>query len=292
VIHIATLHLGSDRWIDVQLRYLERHVHEPFRVYACVNGPAEQHAARFYFALPTSWSGSARAIKPGSRQGFGAVSTPDRPVGSQPEAGSEGQKMNWLAQRIAEEAAPDDLLVFLDGDAFPIADLSGPLHDLLSKHPLVAVRVDEDANDPRAHTSFCATTVGFWKEIEGDWRSGGYKWREPDGEYRADIGANLLKTLIEREIDWTPLLRTNEKNVHHVLFGIYGNLIYHHGAGFRGPFTRRDLLRFRELVRAGELQPQSFPEFRRQVVEKNEPLSEQVFERIRDSDSFPWDLFR
>ena len=62
----------------------------------------------------------------------------------------------------------------------------------------------------------------------------------PDGEDVTDVGANLYKQLIDRRIDWLPLLRSNKVNLHPLYFGIYGGAIYHHGAGFRESACRLD----------------------------------------------------
>ena len=47
---------------------------------------------------------------------------------------------------------------------------------------------------------------------------------------------------LERSGDsWTPLLRSNRVNLHPLWFGIYGKIVYHHGAGFRWAVGRVDL---------------------------------------------------
>ena len=84
---------------------------------------------------------------------------------------SHPEKLDYLSNRIGEEATPDDILIFLDGDAFPIADIS-PIIAQLSEYPLVAVRRDENFGDQQPHPCFCITTVGFWQSIAGSWASG------------------------------------------------------------------------------------------------------------------------
>ncbi len=48
---------------------------------------------------------------------------------------------------------------------------------------------------------------------------------------------NLLGTVVEdcrsNVLDFFPLIRTNVINLHPILFGLYGNCFYHHGAGSR-----------------------------------------------------------
>jgi hypothetical protein len=131
------------------------------------------------------------------------------------------------------------VLVFLDGDAFPIAPLDTFLRRTLARWPLVAVRRDENLGDPQPHPCFCATTVGFWKRIGGDWNRG-FTWRAETGHEVTDAGGNLLGRLRELGVEWYPLLRTNRRNIHPIWFAVYGDLVYHHGAGFRGGLCRRE----------------------------------------------------
>ncbi len=221
MIHIATVHFQTSKWIDVQLGRLARHIREPYRVYACLNAIPEQPAGGFYF----------RSDKEGTHPG----------------------KLNHLAATIVSEAQSDDLLIFLDGDAFPISDGLIPfIRENIERHRLLAVRRDENNGDIQPHPSFCATTAGFWKQIGGDWEAG-YCWKNAGGEEVTDSGGNLLKILQDLEIDWLPLLRTNTKNLHPVWFGVYAGRVYHHGAGFRSPLSRFDLSANRWVAQAFRL---------------------------------------
>jgi len=210
VIHVATVHWRDARWIEVQRRYLERHVGAPFRVYADLEGIDERSGALFDHVQDLAASRSFEN---------GIV--------------AHTEKLNALVRSIAESAEHDDVLLFLDGDAFPVASVRSLVDDVLPHRPLVAVRRDENLGDPQPHPSFCVTTVGFWNEIGGDW-SWGHTWRNAAGREVTDAGGNLLGILEARGIDWHPLLRTNRRNLHPMWFGVYGDVAYHHGAGFRG----------------------------------------------------------
>jgi hypothetical protein len=205
MFHVVTVHWRSPDWIEPQLRNLGRYLPADTRVYASLNGIDEEFRSRFAFAADLS--------------------------------GTHPEKLNALADIVSAQAAPDDHLVFIDGDAFPIAPVTP---GLLAGTPLAAVRRDENLGDPQPHPCFCVTTVGFWNEIGGDWRAG-YTWTNQLGYRTSDTGGNLLGILREREIAWQPLLRTNGVDVHPIWFGIYGNVAYHHGAGFRGRVARSTL---------------------------------------------------
>lgn len=200
MIHVATVHHKSAQWIDVQLDYLRRHLHEPYRVVANLEGVPAGHERKF-----------------------------DRVI---PAIGRHAGKLNYLAAEIVAEAAADDLLMFLDGDAFPVVDPMPTVHKALDESVLVAVRRAENGEDKQPHPSFCVIRVGDWQRLRGDW-SMGHCWETEWGEMVSDSGGNLLASLERNGERWTPLLRSNRVNPHPIWFAIYGDVLYHHGAGFR-----------------------------------------------------------
>jgi hypothetical protein len=204
----------DDRWIEPQLRFLRRNVAGELRVYAALNGIDLARGAEFDFAEDME--------------------------------GTHPEKLNRLAEIVREQAQPDDLLLFVDGDAFPIAPVN---RDVLGGFELAAVRRDENLGQRQPHPCFCVTTVGFWFDIAGDWRRG-YEWEAENGEMISDAGGNLLGILTERDIPWRPLLRSNRFDLDPLFYAVYGDVAYHHGAGFRPPVTFRVGRPSREKVRA------------------------------------------
>lgn len=286
MLHVATVHWRDDRWIEPQHDYLARHVEQPFRVWADLEGiDAAAHPGRFHHVQDLA---ATRSFEDGIF--------------------SHTEKLNALADAIGAEAADDDLLLFLDGDAFPIAPVDAFLAETLARYPLVAVRRDENLDDEQPHPCFCATTVGFWKKIGGDWNQG-YTWRNAAGKDVTDAGGNLLGILRERGIEWQPLLRTNRVNLRPLWFAVYGDLAYHHGAGFRGGLCRRDREEIgrvpeppsdppagagaaaRAVWRARALKwywADKRPVVRRErrVLERNRALSDEVYARLQADPAF------
>jgi len=207
MIHVATVHWRSERWIDPQLRYLERFLPGPFRAYAFLNRVPGDHRGKFFYT-------STERIQ------------------------DHATKLNLLADVISYAADdPADLLVFVDGDAFPVAPVGPVVDERLERHRLIAVQRRENNRDVQPHPCFCVTTVGFWQEIRGDWHRG-HQWPDPEGVPVTDVGANLLAALEREGVDWYPLRRVNAADLHPLFFGLYGDaghgpLVYHHGAGFR-----------------------------------------------------------
>jgi hypothetical protein len=278
VINVATVHWRDDRWVDVQLAYLERHLPKPYRVYAFLNGLEEDHSRKFHYS-------------------------------SDENIREHSTKLNLLADLIAFDAeSDDDPLLFIDGDAFPVADV-GPLVEDLANHPLIAVKRAE-ASDVQPHPCFCLTTVGFWRKLGGDWRKGGYSWTNAVGREVSDVGARVLKAVNEQQVDWRPLLRSNKTDVHPLFFGVYDDVVYHHGAGFRrarggrlmiaasGVHEEENSLRMR-LLRAlpkGKLKRRLNRRFNKvqrineELKAENDALSAEWFARIESDPEFYRDL--
>lgn len=205
MFHVVTVHWRNTDWINPQLVNIRRHLPADTRVYAALNGIDEEYWSEFAYAA-------------------------DMP-------GTHPEKLNALAQIVSRDADPDDFIVFIDGDAFPIAPVTP---ELLGGTPLVAVRRDENLGDPQPHPCFSVTRVGFWNDIGGDWCAG-YTWTNALGYRTSDTGGNLLGIVREKNIPWRPLLRSNTDSVHPIWFGIYGDVVYHHGAGYRGRVARSTL---------------------------------------------------
>jgi hypothetical protein len=273
LVHIATVHWRSDRWIGVQRRYLDRNVDEPYKVYAWLDQELRGHAQEFFYAT-------------------------DVPVER------HELKLTLLGDLVAHAADPDEVVIFIDGDAFPVAPIMPFLRSKLERYPLVAVRRDENNGDRQPHPSFCATTAGFWRELPGDWRRG-HTWINPQGKEVTDVGGNLLGLLQDAGIEWHPMLRTNKVNPHPLQFGIYEDLVYHQGGGFRntagGRVWRASVedrlnatLRGRLAARlprnglAGRVRKTINPvrRYRHALREELAQINEQVFELIQRDEGF------
>lgn len=218
LLHVATIHHKSPRWIEIQAGYLQRHISVPFQTWSSLEGIDRSYASHFDRVLE--------------------------------QRGPQAGKLNHLAREISYVAADDDLIMFLDGDAFPIADPLPVVMHGLARAPLVAVRRAEVQDEPQPHPCFCVTSVGAWRALRGDWSSG-WAWPRENGELVSDVGANLLRALELSQTPWVELLRTNGSKLHPLSFAIYGDVVYHHGEGFRDDAFARSQLIF-EAIESGE----------------------------------------
>ncbi len=246
-LHVATIHWRDPRWIEVQLRHLERHAAGPYRTYACLGHIDRRLHSRFDYAID--------------------------------HRGYINENLDHLAEVICSDAADGDLIAFMHGDTFPVAPLVPRLAELLGEHALVGARRDENLGDPAPHACFTATTVGFWKEIGGHWGQGPGYWVAPIGRVVREIGGELLRKLTAAGVDWHPLLRSNRRDLHPLWYGVYGDLVYHHGAGFREPLSRIDA-----ALAPPRRQPLARYRALRRQARESERLSAQLYERLAADD--------
>lgn len=120
-------------------------------------------------------------------------------------------------ETIRQRAQPGDLIVEMDSDAFPFKiNWVGKIKQYLDEgNEFVAVQRLENPYHYKdiAHPCFCAWYYGteiVFKTIANNPFIDGYRKRK-----------------------WKKLHRTNSVNLHRQMFGIYDNMVYHHGAGSR-----------------------------------------------------------
>ena len=117
----------------------------------------------------------------------------------------------------------DDIVLFLDGDAFPIRPIDKFIDEALADNDFCAI-VREENDTPFPHPSFAFCKLGFWRDHKLWWGMCGF-----------DTGNCLLSYFSSNNVRWKKILRSSSMGEHELLFGVYGGLVYHHGAGFRNP---------------------------------------------------------
>jgi hypothetical protein len=201
MLYVVTVHHASPRWIEIQTSHIRRHIGVPHEIWTSLERIDPSYGSYFDTVLE--------------------LQAPHAP------------KLNAIVTEICEVAEDGDLLMFLDGDSFPIADPMPLVQEALTQAPLVAVRRAENGNEPQPHPCFTVTSVGTWKKLRGDWTSG-YTWPGVHGRPNSDVGGNLLRKLELAGMPWVQVLRSNRHNPDPLYLAIYGDIVYHHGAGLTG----------------------------------------------------------
>lgn len=194
-----------------------------------------------------------------------------------PKEATHATRLNLIAKHVVLNAQNDDILIFLDSDAFPVRsgwDLI--VSKMLTKTPVVAIRRSEnwdalsEKNEDHPHCSFIATTKAFWEAN---------KMAHDDSN--KCCGWNIGEKLKQLGYRYTALERTNAVNLHPLMFGIYGDIIYHHGGGSRLPYDGIDV-GARPKLKVGTDLDIHYPN----ILEFNGTLSELVFNKINTDDKF------
>jgi hypothetical protein len=215
MIHIITVHFKTDKWIDLQLMQIGRHISD-YKVWAYSDGFDHlPHKDKFYFCEQHASKRNKVYL-------------------------DHMEKLNSLTNVVLNDkkTKDTDILIWLDSDSFPIRDLNDYINEKLLKYPLIAVNRPENGGDVIPHPSFACTTVSFWKKHELTWDGLPTKEAPTNSHGFHDPGGKLYVSLMNKNINWFRLLRTKSLSNHKVFFTIYDDLIYHHGAGSRSPKCR------------------------------------------------------
>jgi hypothetical protein len=168
----------------------------------------------------------------------GAGSSLDRPVPRPGRAAFRRVRLHGLAglvkshpvaldALVAEVGSDHEYIITLDTDAFPIRD--GWIEALRARLDAGAwisgVYRDEMAPRlrPFIHVSCLCIRRDTLLGLEASFVRG----------FAQDVGQNLTDEVLRRGGTISPLRRSNARNAHFLMAGIYGDLVYHHGAGSR-----------------------------------------------------------
>jgi len=213
-------------WIELCLRQIERHTHGwDYRVFVYDN----THLASHRRAMRRHERVRVLPGEPVATLGRLAARVPGGQLARAFERTHPGA-LDHLARGVASGF---DYLVTLDNDSFPVReDWLATLVDACRAGAAVSgVYRDEMAPEiaPFVHVSgLCARTsellelgVSFGRHAS------------PEHEHNQDVGQRITFEFAQRGREIAPLRRSNAVNYHFLLGGLYGDVIYHHGAGSR-----------------------------------------------------------
>jgi len=219
MIYVATSHWKVARWIDIQLYYFRNFIPGCKIYLSATKDVVKHHGGKFDFAGNVRREELPMPFDLYKKRDHGSL--------------DHSMRLNGLFDLIEKDAKPCDVVIFVDADAFPVAPISAWLLRNVKHRGMVSIcEFDED----RPNASFCATTVDLFKRFGADWSPGYYSMLIPPLKCRSsafDTGGCIAIKMNSAECYWVKLRRSNKRNIHPTLFGVYGNKVYHNGAGLR-----------------------------------------------------------
>ena len=233
MIHILTVHYKSLDWIPIQYAHINNNV-DNFKIWSFVD-EVQFDPWPFEFDFHFKKDSEIRIS-----QMYG-----------------HWRKLDKLVYECLANESDDDIVMFLDGDAFPVSPVDDTIRSSLDEYEFLAITRHE-MKHRWPHPSFSCCRLGFWRKHNLTWNG------------VADPGTYLLDYFTKHDIAWKRMLRTHSLTWHPVMFGVYDGLVYHHSSAFRTLTTRWD------RQNPTKTKP----------LEEREKESESVFNRVADTDFF------
>jgi len=138
--------------------------------------------------------------------------------------------LDYLARKVANDF---DYIVTLDNDSFPVRDdwLEVLVGECERGAAISGVHRNEmaPAIAPFIHVSGLCVRPADLLALNVSFGEGA----QPEIEHNQDVGQRITYEFTKRGRTLAPLERSNALNVHFLMGAIYGDVIYHHGAGSR-----------------------------------------------------------
>jgi hypothetical protein len=138
-----------------------------------------------------------------------------------------GRALDRLMRKVPEEV---EFIVTLDTDSFPIRGgwLSNLLGRLANGAALTGIWRDEMSPHVPGyvHPSCLAARRDTLLELD-------VEFARKQGAQQLDVGQRITNAILAAGGRINRLRRSNARNMHFLMGGVYGDLMYHHGAGSR-----------------------------------------------------------
>jgi hypothetical protein len=162
------------------------------------------------------------------------------------ESAEHGTYLDMLVEYALADGC--NYICTLDVDSWPIQpDWINIIEELLTKQNAVAASIlrAENGDTVLPHPSFSFVRAELFRDkdcrfwTDENMRSNKFRNFLHMHKQFGDTGAALGFFLESRKLPWVRLLRSNRKNHHYLMAGIYENLIFHVGASSRGSLLFR-----------------------------------------------------
>ena len=139
MIHVFSLHYGDDKWSEIQIKSIQKHIKVPYKTYSVYSHMDEDS----YKKWENEWDVFLVEEKGKHAHKSGNFHLTD------------GHR--YIIPEILKHAEPGDIFLRLDSDAFLINDIDESFIDLVNKHQFVSLKEPEHEWDTTYHTPHPAT---------------------------------------------------------------------------------------------------------------------------------------
>lgn len=225
MIHILTLHFATPAWLEIQKRHLLKFTSLPEEEYKVWLGLYHLDLPED-FELPSNWE----------------IINLDKDY--PPEGKNEHYlQMEWMYHnRLKDQMCDDDIIIFMDSDAFPCAPAwAQDIQRLITQEGRDVICLHQEENrgiaaldeyHPYPDLCFFVATKKAWEEHNLEWGLFNPAHQNPGFGMKDRLVAALPN------INIGAISRTNRFNAHNVMFGVYGGTIYHQACGSRAIIGR------------------------------------------------------
>lgn len=214
-------------WIDVSLRQVERHSRgADYEVHVYDNARLKSHRAAMRRHARVHVQPPATIVH------LAGLAARVRPTVARRLERAHPHALDHLVRTLDEVV---EYVVTLDSDAFPVHDgwLETLVGSLESGAAVAGIYRDEmaDVIAPFVHVSCLCIRRRDFLDLGTSFGEG------------QDVGQEITRRLTEAGARIAKLRRSNVHDEHFLIGGVYGNLVYHHGAGSRHAkfWTSRDV---------------------------------------------------
>lgn len=159
-----------------------------------------------------------------------------------------GESLTRLVALAFEDGC--DMVLTLDVDSWPInkdwVDIA--VQKLAQTDGILAVQRSENDDHYLPHPCGTFITNAFWQANPFDFYPNDKTLASPpfqdflhQSRQREDTGIGLAEVLHRHQLNWQKLERSNVRDLHYLMAGLYGDIIFHLGASSRAPEFYRDV---------------------------------------------------
>lgn len=202
MINIATVHYKQNKWVEIHNKYLKAFIDHPYRIWS------------FCKDITMDIINSYKVFSDGVED-------------KKDISKDHWIKLNYVTNKLyTSDAKDDEIILWIDSDAFPIKPCYSFIKDKLSEYPFGAINRKENF-DLFPHPSFAFSTLGFARKHNLSWEA------VLNDEKALDTGGKIYRYFEKENIPWYRMNRTKSLTDHPVMYTIYDDLVYHHCAGSR-----------------------------------------------------------